>query len=218
MFMLKMKLYNSDGECRELFLDELYKAQKELAEEMRRKYMYPVLREEGAATRSKATDYAKAEATRARNINKFMPGIEKHLEALPLMMAAAEKEGFNANALWTMQCDAGCKNVKNDIVCLLSHKQCFVCQRASPPMTPYGSPRSTTSRSAVSPKSQFGPVVIPESKLNVNAQRPPAFYCVVSAEGHNVALAPTAAVAAAGLNTALIPAAFISSAVLAVLL
>jgi len=142
MFMLKMKLYNSDGECRELFLDELYKAQKELAEEMRRKYMYPVLREKGAATRSKATDYAKAEATRARNINKFMPGIEKHLEALPLMMAAAEKEGFNANALWTMQCDAGCNNVKNDIVCLLSHKQCFVCQRASPPMTPYGSPRS----------------------------------------------------------------------------
>ena len=52
--------------------------------------------------------------------------------------------------------------------------------------------------------------------LNVNAQRPPAFYAVVSAEGHNVALAPTAAVAAAGLNTALIPAAFISSAVLAV--
>jgi len=64
----------------------------------------------------------------------------------------------------------------------------------------------TTSRSAVSPKSQFGPVVIPESKLNINAQRSPAFYGVVSAEGHNVVLAPTAAVAAAGLNTALIPA------------
>ena len=68
--------------------------------------------------------------------------------------------------------------------------------------------------------------------LNVNARRPPAFYAVVSAEGHNVVLAPTAAVsgaglnecapaaavAAAGLNTALIPAAFISSVVLAVLL
>jgi len=40
----------------------------------------------------------------------------------------------------------------------------------------------TTARSAVSPKSQFGPVVIPESKLNINAQRPPAFYAVVSAE------------------------------------
>ena len=90
----------------------------------------------------------------------------------------------------------------------------------------------TTARSAVSPKSQFGPVVTPESKLNVNAQRPPVFYAVVSAEGHHVVLAPTAAVAAvglnecapaaavaaAGLNTALIPAAFISSAILAVLL
>ena len=76
----------------------------------------------------------------------------------------------------------------------------------------------TTVRSAVSAKSQFVPVVIPEFKLIVNAQRPPVFYTVVSAEVHNVVLAPTTAVATAGLNTALIPAAFFSSVVLAVLL
>ena len=142
MFMLKQRLYKHNGESKELPLDELHEAHTALAEHVRYKYMYPVLRNEGAVTRSKATEYAKEEATRARDIDNLMPSIEKHLEALPEMLAEAENKGATAAALWTMQCDAGCLIVKNNISCLFTHKQCFVCHRASPPITPYGSPRS----------------------------------------------------------------------------
>ena len=142
MFMLKQRLYKRNGESRELPLDELHEAHTALAEAVRYKYTYPVLRGEGAATRSKAKKFAKEDASRAQKIDNLVPSIDKHLEALPLMLAEAEKEGAGAAALWTMQCDAGCQTVKDNMACLFTHKQCFVCHSASPPITPYGSPRS----------------------------------------------------------------------------
>jgi len=71
-----------------------------------------------------------------------MPSIEKHLEALPVMLAEAEKQDAAAAALWTMQCDSGCQIAKNNMQCLLTHKQCFVCHPYTPDITPYGSPCS----------------------------------------------------------------------------
>ena len=142
MFMLQQRLYKCSGQARELPLDELYVAQKDLAEAVRYKYTYPVLKEKGAATRSRAKQYAKDEARRAQKIDEFVPSVEQHLEALPLMLAEAENKGATAAALWMMQCDAGCQNRKDNLVCLFTHKQCFVCHRASPSMSPCGSPRS----------------------------------------------------------------------------
>jgi len=55
----------------------------------------------------------------------FLPSIEKHLEALPLIVAEAEKQDATAAALWTMQCDAGCQIAKDNMNCLL--KQAVLC-------------------------------------------------------------------------------------------
>ena len=52
IFMVKQKLYDVDGKCHKLPLNELHEAQTAIAENFRYKVMYPVLRNEGAVTRS----------------------------------------------------------------------------------------------------------------------------------------------------------------------
>jgi len=133
MFITKLTLYVQGGKCRQLPLKELYEAQTALAENERDNVMFPVLRNDGAVTRSQAESYDKREAQRTKKIGMLMPSIQKHLEALPLMLADAEKQDAPATALWTMQCDSGCPTAKDNFLCLYTHPQHFVCHPCSPP-------------------------------------------------------------------------------------
>ena len=137
MFMTKLTLWDQGGKCRKLPLNELFAAHTALARKKRDNVMFPVFKNDGAVTRSQAERYNKEEAERTMKIGMFMPSIQKHLEALPLMLAEAEKQDAGADALWTMQCHSGCPIAKNNFECLFTHLQTFVCH---PP--PHGSPCS----------------------------------------------------------------------------
>jgi len=132
--MAKQPVYYYNGESRKLPLDQLMKGQTEMAQYEEWKLKYPVLIDEGAVTRTKAKKYEKEHAMRDNKIKTCMPIIQKHLEALPLMLAEAEKQDAGADALWTMQCNFGCHAAKENMQCILGHPQTFVCH---PP--PHGS-------------------------------------------------------------------------------
>jgi len=126
-------------------LGELLKKQTALAHAYRHRVMYPVLKNEGAVTRSQQVTYTLRDASRTLRIERCLPGIEKHLEALSSMLAKAVEHDASTDALWTMECDKGCRSDKDNKVCLFTHKQCFVCHHATsvgPDVTPHGSPVS----------------------------------------------------------------------------
>ena len=133
MFMARQPVYKYNGESRELPLHELMEGQKKLAEYAEYTALYPVLIDEGAVTRTKAKKYEKEHAMRDNKIKTCMPSIQKHLEALPLMLAEAETQDAPATALLTMQCDLGCVVSHENFNCIFNHKQGYICHPCSPP-------------------------------------------------------------------------------------
>jgi len=132
------KLYHPNGESRELPLKVLHQRHQDLVAFREYAAKFPVLIDEGAVTRSMDKKYTKQHAIRANKIAKYMPSIQKHLEALPLMLAEAEKQDAGADAVWTMQCDSRCV-FHGNLNCFSNHKQQYVCNPGSPP---YRSPCS----------------------------------------------------------------------------
>jgi len=132
IYSAKQPLYHHNGESRELPLKELHEKHMELAGFVKFVVEHDVSIDEGAVTRSMDKKYAKKHAIRANKIAKYMPRIQKHLEALPLMLAEAEKQDAGADALWTMQCDSRCV-FDAKLKCFLNHKQQYICNPGSPP-------------------------------------------------------------------------------------
>jgi len=135
----KNPVYKQNGESRELPLNVLMERQIKLAQFAKDMLEYPVFIDEGAVTRTMAEKNKKEHAMRDNKIKTCMPSTLKHLEALPLMLAEAEKQDAGADALWTMQCNFGCPAEKENMKCVLGHPQHFVCH---PCWTPQGSPCS----------------------------------------------------------------------------
>ena len=138
IYSAKEPLYHPNGESHELPLDVLHQRHMELVAFRRYAAEFAVLIDEGAVTRSMDKIYAKKHANRANKISTYMPSIQKHLEALPLMLAEAAKQDAGADAVWTMQCDSRCV-FHGNLNCFSNHKQQYVCNPGSPP---YRSPCS----------------------------------------------------------------------------
>jgi len=137
-FMDKQRLYDGMGNKKQLPLQELVEAHTNFAEKYRGNLMLNEAMDDGAMTRSRQKRNTQRNAHYDRKRKRLVPLIDKHFTAMQTMLKQAKKKVVAAEALWTMECALGCPSNKDDMQCLLTHKQSFECH----PWTPYGSPRS----------------------------------------------------------------------------
>jgi hypothetical protein len=137
-FSDKERLYDGKGRKKLLPLDELNEAHINFGNKFRANLMLNEAEYEGAMTRSRQKINTQRNAYFEKKRNRLVPLIDKHLKTMKKMLKQAKKQVVAAQALWTMECALGCPSNKDDMQCLLKHKQSFECH----PYSPCGSPRS----------------------------------------------------------------------------